>query len=118
MSEPLTNTLTNKGSSKRKAVGELSRGLENTPDIPLWHETDLPKNLERKNDDAWQVHDALLLKVCQEQEKLAKMDLNIVSHFIDTTSIEKYSKNDVQASKDKAERREKNRDKEKTNKIR
>lgn len=72
MSEPSTSIPTSKGPPKRKALGELPRGLENTLGIPLWLETDLPKNLERKNDDAWQAHDALLLKVCQEQEKLAK----------------------------------------------
>ena len=112
VSEPLTNTLINKGSSKRKALDELSRGLENTPDIPLWLETDLPKNLERKNDDAWQVHDALLLKVCQEQEKLAKMDVNRAT--LSKHHQLKNIANDVQASKDKAKRKEINRDREKT----
>lgn len=62
-------------SLKQNAFRELSRGLENTPCIPLWVETDLPRNKERKNDNAWQAHDELMLKVCQEQEKLAKMDL-------------------------------------------
>lgn len=112
MSEPPTSTPSSKGPPKRKALGELPRGLENTPGIPLWLETDLPTILERKNDDAWQAHDALLLKVCQEQEKLAKMDLNIA-----TLSIQhplKNIANDVQASKDKAKRREKTQDKIKT----
>lgn len=45
-----------------------------------------------------------MLKVCQEQEKLAKMDLNMA-----TLSIQRQLKSiadDVQASKDKAKRRE------------
>ena len=91
MSEPLTSTLTSKESSERKALGELSRGLGNTPGIPLWHETDPPKNLRRKNDDAWQVHGCAAAKSLPRAGETCKNGPKY-SHLIDTTSIEKYSK--------------------------
>lgn len=104
MSEPLTS----QGFFKPKALDELSRDTANTRGIPPWAETDLPTIKERRNDDAWQAHDELMLKVCQEQEELATMDLNMA-----TLSIRPQLKR-IEADKDKAKRREANQVKVKT----